>query len=303
MSELFSKPFYFESNSAWGEVRCRADLRRIVRAQEDGGLGSRPIGAAREATWLHPSALIDNSSALPNFGFRREHVGERTLKAWASEHGIDLAVGIAIGIVGPPHAGKRTVATIFKEFAEACGYTVAIIADAERYRVVTNLVGEDADRECRNDLVLARRRAIQQNRLRDVEDRIRDLLLNADADIVIVLDLWDDELDELRRYMPRLYVVQVHAGDPIRLFTERRNRLDGFLASHRQLHSEDWKRYRTARYDAVRKRSNLQGKWFIVKNKGKDVNPERPAPLASQVAALWKKRFSPDLKFYKHLED
>ena len=105
MSDLEWIPFFFDSNGAFGEVDSPEAWGRIVAKMTAHYRSDfrRMLLEAREApsTFIHPSDLIQGQRTrdpIPNFGWRREHVGRRTLGEWAD------AVGMGRLIRGPLEA-------------------------------------------------------------------------------------------------------------------------------------------------------------------------------------------------------
>lgn len=86
-------PFWWESNSCWGEVCSQEEWDAMVtkfsaqrnidreRAREE------MLSKGAVATWDHPATLVD-AGHLPSIGLRREHVGGKAFKSWLAEHGM-----------------------------------------------------------------------------------------------------------------------------------------------------------------------------------------------------------------------
>ena len=81
------KPFFFESNQFFQMVNSMDDWKKLQKAYPN--YSNEQLLTAREATWNGQRSLnvrLQN----PNFGFRLEHDGEKTLKDFFIEHGMPL---------------------------------------------------------------------------------------------------------------------------------------------------------------------------------------------------------------------
>lgn len=83
VSTPITKPFWWDSNLAWGEVYCEADWLRIVYYNTGGHDKVYPKGEAVETQdrMLDAKGFIRNdmppgSPMLPSFGWRSEHHGD-----------------------------------------------------------------------------------------------------------------------------------------------------------------------------------------------------------------------------------
>lgn len=79
------KTFFFESNRFFDHIHNMDDWARLRAAYPD--KSNEELLAAREATYggTRPEAT---RQARPNFGFRFEHDGQKTLRDFLAEHGM-----------------------------------------------------------------------------------------------------------------------------------------------------------------------------------------------------------------------
>lgn len=81
-------PFYFESNMFFDMVNGPSDWKRLLAAYPQ--MSEKEILLlAQEATY-GGARLQAERDAHPNYGFRVEHDGERTLSEFFKEHGMSL---------------------------------------------------------------------------------------------------------------------------------------------------------------------------------------------------------------------
>lgn len=79
--------FFFESNQFFQHINGPADWERLRQAYPK--LSDEKLLAAKEATY-QGSLTPDYRAKHPNYGFRLEHDGEKTLKDFFIEKGIPL---------------------------------------------------------------------------------------------------------------------------------------------------------------------------------------------------------------------
>lgn len=94
--------FFFDGNSWFGVVDSPAVFKQLLTAYK-GDLATlldrahrapvEEIQALPQSYHLGRSKLT-RTGAMPNFGFRREHVGKQTLGEWLKENSIDLAEAV-----------------------------------------------------------------------------------------------------------------------------------------------------------------------------------------------------------------
>jgi len=67
------KPFWWDSNQAWGEVRCPSDWYRLVWYCNRGTPGE--TFQETQDSMLVAKGFLRPDGTLPSFGFRSEHIG------------------------------------------------------------------------------------------------------------------------------------------------------------------------------------------------------------------------------------
>lgn len=84
--------FFFESNQFFDNIENLTDWQRLRDAYPE--LSDEKILAAKEATYRGTLSLSDRAKR-PNFGFRREHDGEKTLGDFFVENGMTIPAKIS----------------------------------------------------------------------------------------------------------------------------------------------------------------------------------------------------------------
>lgn len=78
------KEFWYESNACWGWVRSISDLKEKIKLQLEENNGIDTVD-----DFLDESRQITGNSRL-NFGTRREHDSDITLRMFLLENNVDL---------------------------------------------------------------------------------------------------------------------------------------------------------------------------------------------------------------------
>lgn len=77
--------FWYESNACWGMVRSIGDLYEKCKLQID-----RQYGGCRDIDEFLDRSLQYEDNL--NFGTRREHTGDKTLRMFLIENGVDVSI-------------------------------------------------------------------------------------------------------------------------------------------------------------------------------------------------------------------
>jgi hypothetical protein len=94
MEMIMSKPwerFFFESNQFYDYIDNMEDWQRLRDAYPS--LTDDQLLNAKEATYSGQRSLEDRESA-PNYGFRWEHDGKRTLRDFFAANGMSLELNV-----------------------------------------------------------------------------------------------------------------------------------------------------------------------------------------------------------------
>jgi len=78
--------FWYESNACWGQITCMEDLQEKCRLQTD----KSDCGIFDDKDEFLDRSK-QNSSGIMDFGTRREHRGEKTLRQFLLEHDVDIS--------------------------------------------------------------------------------------------------------------------------------------------------------------------------------------------------------------------
>lgn len=81
------KRFYFESNQFFDHINGMDDWRRLRAAYPK--FDDERLLAAKEATY-GGTRTLEQRDAMPNYGFRWEHDGKRTLKDFFEANGMKI---------------------------------------------------------------------------------------------------------------------------------------------------------------------------------------------------------------------
>ena len=77
--------FWYESNAVWGKVRSIEDLREKMKHQTD-----RDVFGIFDSKDEFLDRSFQNEDGSLDFGTRIEHSGEKTLRQFLTENGVDI---------------------------------------------------------------------------------------------------------------------------------------------------------------------------------------------------------------------
>lgn len=92
------KPFFFDGNMWFDVVDSPAKFKNLLAAYKNDlarilDAKRAPVAeVAKLPAHYHFGANGVRTGEMPNFGFRREHIGSQTLGEWLRENKIDLAL-------------------------------------------------------------------------------------------------------------------------------------------------------------------------------------------------------------------